>query len=86
MRNFLHGVTWYTEFGKLQSKNIDKIDTKNCRNWAMNNFSLEAVAPMYEEFFQSVLNIYGKQGWYEPNPERIDLDYKLKKYPGYHTT
>jgi hypothetical protein len=46
------------------------------------NFSLDKVAKMYEEYFQAVLNIHGKQGWYEPNDDRTDLDYNYKAYPG----
>lgn len=83
--NNIHGVTGYRcrtfEEFVWAAKNIDKIDTKNCRDWAVANFSLEKVAGMYEEFFNSILNIYGKQGWYEPNPNRQNLDYKRKHFP-----
>ena len=37
---------------------------------------------MYEEYFQAVLNIHGGQGWYEPNPNRTNMDYAVKHYPG----
>ena len=36
---------------------------------------------MYEEFFYSISNIYGKKGWYEPNPERMQLDWLHREYP-----
>jgi hypothetical protein len=62
-------------------RNIDKIKPQDCRDWAM-NFSLEKVAKMYEEYFQAVLNIHGGQGWYEPNDDRLDMDYAVKHYPG----
>jgi len=84
--NNIHGVTGYRcrtfEEFVWAAKNIDKIKPEDCRAWAINNFSLEKVGGMYEEFFQSIQNIYGKQGWYEPNPTRTDLDYKKKTYPG----
>ena len=83
--NNIHGVTGFRcrtfEEFVWAAKNIDKINPKDCRHWAVSNFSLEKVAGMYEEFFQSVLNIYGKQGWYEPNPFRQDLDYRRKHFP-----
>jgi glycosyltransferase involved in cell wall biosynthesis len=84
--NNIHGVTGYRcrTFEELcwAARNIDKIKPQDCRDWAMNNFSLEKVAKMYEEYFQSVLNIHTGKGWYEPNPDRKDLDYNRKLYPG----
>ena len=42
------------------------------------NFSLNKVAEMYEEYFQSVLNVYNGNGWYEKNNERTDLNWLTK--------
>jgi hypothetical protein len=56
---------------------------QDCRDWAINNFSLDKVAKMYEEYFQAVLNIHGGKGWYEENNIRNDLDYNYKAYPGH---
>lgn len=82
--NNIHGVTGYRgrtfEEFCWAAKNIHKIKPKACREWAM-NFSLEKVAKMYEEYFQAVLNIHTGNGWYEPNPNRTDLDYNRKQYP-----
>jgi hypothetical protein len=47
----------------------------------MNNFSLDHVAGMYEEYFQAVLDVYTGNGWYEPHPDRQNLDYQQKRYP-----
>jgi hypothetical protein len=44
-------------------ENIDQIKTKDCRKWG-ENFTLEKVAPMYEKYFQDVLNVYEGKGWY----------------------
>lgn len=82
--NNIHGLTGYRcrtfEQFVWAAKNIETIDPQNCRTFAMNNFTLERVGGMYEEYFQSVLNIYGKQGWYEPNQDRQNLDWLKKKY------
>ena len=86
VENNIHGVTGYRcktfEQFTWAVKNIDKIKPSNCRDWAINNFSLEKVAIMYEEYFQSVLNVYNGQGWYEVNDSRQNLDYMKKEYPG----
>lgn len=83
--NNIHGITGYRcrtfEEFCWAARNIDKIKPENCRDWAVNNFSLDRVAVLYEEYFKSVLNIYTGNGWYEPNESRKDLDYKLKIYP-----
>ena len=82
--NNINGLTGYRcrtfEQFTWAAKNIDKIKPENCRNFAANNFSLDVVGAKYEEYFQSILNIYGKQGWYEPNPERTHLDFTTKSY------
>ena len=83
--NNLNGITGYRcrtfEQFVWAAKNIGRIDPNNCRAWAMNNFSLDRVAPMYEEFFEAILDIHGKQGWYEPKPDRKDLTFNTKYHP-----
>jgi len=70
-----HGVTGYRcrtfEQFIYAARHIDRIRTQDCRNWGM-CFSLEATAPRYEEYFQQLLDLYGK-GWYTRNPDRKDL-------------
>jgi len=82
--NNLHGYTGYRcrtfEQFTWAAKNIDRIDPKNCRTWA-ENFTLDRVAPMYEEYFRSVLNVYKGKGWYEPNNNRSELDWLKKTIP-----
>jgi glycosyltransferase involved in cell wall biosynthesis len=82
--NNIHGVTGYRcrtfEQFCWAAKNIDKIDPKNCRMFA-ENFTLEKVANMYEEYFQSILNIYDGDGWYQQNDFRSDLNWLKKRMP-----
>ena len=83
--NNVNGLTGYRcrtfEQFTWAAKNIDRILPENCRTWAVQNFSLERVAQMYEEYFQDVLNIYTGNGWYEPNPGRQDLTFTGKIFP-----
>lgn len=83
--NNIHGVTGYRcrtfEQFVWAAKNIGKINPHTCREWALNNFSMERIAGMYEEYFASILDIQNKRGWYEPNPNRSDLTFNRKYYP-----
>lgn len=84
--NNLHGVTGYRcrtmEQFEWAAKNIDKISRKACYDWAMNNFSLDRVALMYEEYFQTLSKVHdGSGGFYAKNPDRTDLDWMVRYYP-----
>jgi glycosyltransferase involved in cell wall biosynthesis len=82
----IHGKTGYRcrtfEHFVWAVKNIDKIKPENCREWGL-NFTYDKVGKMYEEYFTSLLNIHGKNGWYEPNTERNELDWLERQYPIY---
>ena len=83
--NNIHGVTGYRcrtfEQFVWAAKNIDKIKPSDCYNFASSNFSFDKIGSMYEEYFQSILNLYGKSGWYEPNDSREDLNWLYKSHP-----
>ena len=82
--NNIHGVTGYRcrtfEDFVWAAKNIDRIDPRNCRIWA-ENFTLDKVAPMYEKYFQDVLNVHTGAGWYAEDPYRNDMAWFKKDYP-----
>lgn len=82
--NVLHDVTGYRCRTMDQfcwaAKNIENIRPIDCRHWAEGNFSLEAVAPMYDEYFRMLQDLRGK-GWYEENPGRTQLDWLTKSHP-----
>lgn len=72
-----HGLTGYRcktfEHFTWAANNIGKIKPPNCRAWG-ERFSLENIAPLYNEYFQSVANGRAAMGWYTEKPERTDLD------------
>jgi hypothetical protein len=63
------------------AKNVHKINRRACREWAEKNFSLEHIAPMYEEYFVSLLPIFTGKGFYEVDKDRKDLDWMIRHYP-----
>jgi FkbM family methyltransferase len=83
--NNIHGLTGYrcrTMGDFVQAiHNIDKISPRNCREWG-ENFSLEKVAPMYEKYFQDVLDVYTGPGWYTTKDSSV-LNAFEKKYPNH---
>ena len=68
--NNINGVTGYRcrtfdDYLKATIKvNNGEIDYKTCREYG-EKFSLENVAPMYEKYFQDVMNVYTSGGWYQ---------------------
>jgi glycosyltransferase involved in cell wall biosynthesis len=79
--NNIHGVTGYRcrTMGDYVDaiRSIDNIKPSNCRAFG-ENFTLDRVAPMYEKYFQDVLDVYEGRGWYS---DGNDLDALYRFYP-----
>jgi glycosyltransferase involved in cell wall biosynthesis/2-polyprenyl-3-methyl-5-hydroxy-6-metoxy-1,4-benzoquinol methylase len=83
--NVIHGKTGYRcrtlDHFVWAAQNIDKIKPADCYQWAMDNFSLERVREMYEEYWNMLLDIKCANGWSRIHPERTDLDWLSRVYP-----
>lgn len=81
--NNLHGITGYRcrtfEQFIWAAKNIEKIDPYKCRHWA-ENYTLDNIAPMYQEYFDMLQNFYKYQSWYKSDTKRNSFDWLKKKY------
>lgn len=79
--NNIHGKTGYRcrTMGDFVDaiNNIDQIKPYDCRMFG-ENFSLEKVAPMYEKYFEDVLDVYQGKGWYAKGNGLFALE---KYYP-----
>jgi glycosyltransferase involved in cell wall biosynthesis len=65
------------------AKNISKIKPENCRDWAMQNYSLDRVGRMYEHYFRMVHNVYTGKGWYAEDDHADGLEWLNRYYPGH---
>lgn len=80
----LHGVTGWRchtlEDFLWAATHLDEIDPVACRDWAVGNYSVRRVAPMYAEYLSKLRDLAGR-GWYTVHPERTHLDWLRKHYP-----
>jgi len=63
--------TWAVEHG------VDKLDPAYIRDYAINNYSMDRIGLMYQEYFDQIHTLWGK-GFYEVNPNRTNLDWLSK--------
>lgn len=77
----LHGKTGFRcrtlEQFCWAAKNIDIIKPIDCHQWAINNFSVNRVKLMYDEYFNQLSGLFG-DGWYA-NKDRNELNW-LRRY------
>jgi glycosyltransferase involved in cell wall biosynthesis len=77
--NVIHGVTGYRcrtmDHFIWAVNNIKRIRSQDCVNWANENFTMERVSTMYQEYFQMVHDVYEGKGWYELHANRLNLDW-----------
>lgn len=52
----------FAEFCKA-AVDVGQIKPADCRAWALDRFTIDAVAPKYQAYFDHILTLYGK-GWY----------------------
>jgi glycosyltransferase involved in cell wall biosynthesis len=80
----LHGVTGYRcrTFDDFlwAADNVARLTPADCRAWAEENYALERVQWMFQEYFCKIADL-GRGGWYERHPQRSDLDWLRKRYP-----
>ena len=83
----LHGVTGYRcrvfEEFCWAINHISNIQPAHCRAWAEQNYSMERVGKMYEEYFQRIYQLFDN-GWYQKNPERDQFAWLERYYPDIH--
>jgi len=77
-----HGVTGYRcrtfDDYVWAVKNADRIKPADCRRWSVDNYSLNRIGLMYQEYFSKLDDLFDK-GWYELHPGREELDW-LRRY------
>ena len=80
----LHGITGYRcrtlDHFIWAAQNTENIRPQDCREWALNNFSLDRVGEMYEEYFDMLSGLWGKKGWYQQK-DRNELSWLNKHFP-----
>ncbi len=81
----LHGITGYRcrtlEQFEWACRNIKNISPETCRTWAMENFTMDRVAKMYQEYFEFLSYTREKAGWYKTNLDRGEMNWLDKEYP-----
>ena len=74
-----HGLTGFRcrvmEHFVWALKNVHVLNKKEIQRYAIDNYGLDRVAKMYEEYFAMIATVFGKSGFYEPNDARENLEW-----------
>jgi len=79
----LNGQTGYLAhtFGDLlyAGEHVKDIKPATCRKWAVDNFDLDRIKLMYDEYFKKLFGLYNGTDWYGDRPD--NLDFMNRYYP-----
>jgi len=57
---------------KWAVENIEKLKPSACRDWAVNNFSLDVIGKRYVHYFEKLYDLWDTPGW--PYIRKTSLD------------
>jgi len=81
----LHEITGYrchtVDHYEWAINNIHKINSQDCRDWALNNYSFKKIRTMYEEYFDLMIKYKFHGGFYADNLNRNEMSWLGKRYP-----
>ena len=79
-----HGETGYRvrnyDEAVRAAKQIDKIKPETCREWGI-NFTMDFIAPQYEEYFERLLSWSQSEEFYSHDPYKTSLDFRKRENP-----
>jgi glycosyltransferase involved in cell wall biosynthesis len=59
--------------------NAPLLDRRAIRRWASENYSMERVGRMYDEYLRKLQDLYA-DGWYAQHPDRTNLEWMQRFY------
>lgn len=81
----LHGTTGYRcrtmDQYVTAIKNIDAIRPIDCRTYAVGNYSMEKIKWMYDEYFDTLLDLVTGKGYYAEHPDKRSYDAWARVFP-----
>lgn len=84
----IQGITGYRcktlEEFVWAAKNIGRIQPAACRQWAVGNYSMDAIGPRYDAYMQKLLNLQRGKGWEaisDAGPLPYEVTAMQRQYP-----
>jgi len=78
-----HGVTGYRcrnmDHFIYATEHVRELSPQKCRDWAVGNYGMERIKWMYQEYFNTLNDLWGK-GFYEVHENRTDLNWLERRY------